>query len=728
MRAKLIGVLSALFVSLAAAAGAQTPTSTVPTPTVGPQPTPTPPAPIYLSDPTIVNTDTTSNQRRPSVAVGADGNYLIVWNSDAAQLGYYDIKGQLFTHDGVKIGGEFQVDQAGANRVQYTPDIAADGLGNYVVVWADFNQTVTDSEIWARRYDGAANPLGGAVQVNTYTTAKQRIPRVAADSIGQFVVVWESEGQDGSGLGVFGQQFDETGAPVGSEFAVNNTGTTGDQDRPAVDMDDLGFTVAFGDGNGGIAAREFGTFATEGSSQFPVFGPNHRFADVARLDGASNTFYVAENTSTGGIDGVRTENSVPQTVFPIAQDGFGPRLSHAPMVFPLSSGPQSGPGQRTALVYASPLGMLAALFDLDPGEFPEFFEAVDQPVPVLNGVNPGDIGIGGDGQLVVTAADTSASGSDVYHGRGGAPRPTPIDPPLGLFEPSQSTSFSPALFNGGLTALGVLGDLVMVVPTLQLGPTLGTVDDSTADYGTIPAGATQDCSATGDCYAVTMTGPRPGVHWDEAVVETLSTGVHKTWILHVGSSFADVPTTNLFYKFIENLLHNGVTGGGACGGYCPTDGVKRQQMAVFLLKSRFGPSFTPPPATGTIFTDVTLANPFAAWIEALYLLGITGGCSGGPPPAPTQFCPDAIVNRQQMAVFLLKTLEGSAYVPPDAAGIFQDVPLTNPFVKWIEELYARQVTGGCVANPLQYCPTNPTNRQQMAAFLVKTFGLLLYGP
>ena len=52
----------------------------------------------------------------------------------------------------------------------------------------------------------------------------------------------------------------------------------------------------------------------------------------------------------------------------------------------------------------------------------------------------------------------------------------------------------------------------------------------------------------------------------------------------------------------------------------------------------------------------------------------------------------------------------------------------GPFVKWIEELYNRAVTGGCVSVPLQYFPTNPTNRQQMAAFLVKTFGLLLYGP
>lgn len=232
-------------------------------------PTPTPPPHLYLSDETVVNTQTTNNQKRPSVAVGTDGNYLVAWNGEAVQQFYFDIQAQLFTQDGVKIGGEFQVDQAGANRVQYTPEIAADGLGNYVVVWADFNQTVTDSEIWMRRFDGAANPLGSAVQVNTYTTGRQQLPQVAADSTGKFVVVWESQGQDGDGLGVFGQQFDAAGAPVGGEFAVN-TNTTGDQDRAAVAMDDAGFTVMSNDGPSDVSGRDFGAFASLGG-QFGIF-------------------------------------------------------------------------------------------------------------------------------------------------------------------------------------------------------------------------------------------------------------------------------------------------------------------------------------------------------------------------------------------------------------------------------------------------------------------------
>jgi hypothetical protein len=53
-------------------------------------------------------------------------------------------------------------------------------------------------------------------------------------------------------------------------------------------------------------------------------------------------------------------------------------------------------------------------------------------------------------------------------------------------------------------------------------------------------------------------------------------------------------------------------------------------------------------------------------------------------------------------------------------------PCPSPFANWIEELYAEGITGGCGVGIS--CPNNPNTRGQMAVFLVKTFGLLLYGP
>jgi hypothetical protein len=80
-----------------------------------------------------------------------------------------------------------------------------------------------------------------------------------------------------------------------------------------------------------------------------------------------------------------------------------------------------------------------------------------------------------------------------------------------------------------------------------------------------------------------------------------------------------------------------------------------------------------------------------------------------------------------MAVFLLKTLEGIAYVPPACvAPTFSDVPCSSGFARWVNELALRGVTAGCA--PGLYCPNNPNTRAQMAVFLTTTFGLSLYGP
>ena len=99
--------------------------------------------------------------------------------------------------------------------------------------------------------------------------------------------------------------------------------------------------------------------------------------------------------------------------------------------------------------------------------------------------------------------------------------------------------------------------------------------------------------------------------------------------------------------------------------------------------------------------------------------GVSSGCSADPP----LYCPQGEVTREQMAVFLLATLEGSGYVPPPATGVFDDVPVSSPFAPWIEELAGRGITAGCSTDPPLYCPGDAVNRAQMAVFLVSTFGL-----
>ena len=113
--------------------------------------------------------------------------------------------------------------------------------------------------------------------------------------------------------------------------------------------------------------------------------------------------------------------------------------------------------------------------------------------------------------------------------------------------------------------------------------------------------------------------------------------------------FTDVPCTSGFSPWINELVAEGITGGCGTGIYCPTDPVKRQQMAVLLLKTLEGPGYTPPACVVASFTDVPCSSPFAPWIYDLVARNVTGGCGSGI------YCPAAAATRGQMAVFMVKT-------------------------------------------------------------------------
>ena len=180
------------------------------------------------------------------------------------------------------------------------------------------------------------------------------------------------------------------------------------------------------------------------------------------------------------------------------------------------------------------------------------------------------------------------------------------------------------------------------------------------------------------------------------------------------ANFLDVPGGHPFYDFVARLVRNGVSGGLGGGLYGVANPTLRQQMAVFLLKGKFGVCYVPPPCAN-VFPDVPCPSPFADWIEALLAEEITGGCGGG------LFCPQSPVRRDQMAAFLLKAKHGVGYLPPACTGLFDDVACPSLFADWIEELWLEGITGGCGGN--SYCPLNNVTRGQMAVFVVKTFVL-----
>jgi len=185
------------------------------------------------------------------------------------------------------------------------------------------------------------------------------------------------------------------------------------------------------------------------------------------------------------------------------------------------------------------------------------------------------------------------------------------------------------------------------------------------------------------------------------------------------ADFLDVAQADPFHSFVEKVFRSHVASGYGSGFYGRDDAMTRAQMAVFLVKGGLGPGTIPEACSGQ-FVDVPCPSLFADWIEKLRDEQISSGCQQFPP----MYCPGANVTRAQMAVFLLKTLHGSSYVPPACTGIFQDVACPGAFaVDWIEDLYNSEITAGCSVAPPLYCPDGPVSRGQMAVFVVRAFGL-----
>ncbi len=253
-----------------------------------------------------VNSYTTFEQQYPSVSVDAAGNYVVAWESSGSSggdTGSVSIQTRRFAADGTALGAQFQVNTYTTGG-QLNPQVALDSAGNFLVVWNSDGSTGTDNNstsIQGRRYaaDGAA--LGGQFQVNSYTTSGQRYPAAVADSEGNFIVVWDSFGSNGtdtSSFSIQAQCFAANGAALGAQFQVN-TYTTSVQRYPTVAVD--------GAGNFLVVWQSLGSSGTDSDSfsirgrRFDVHGvPVGADAQVNSYTTSSQELPVVASTGAGG--------------------------------------------------------------------------------------------------------------------------------------------------------------------------------------------------------------------------------------------------------------------------------------------------------------------------------------------------------------------------------------------------------------------------------------------
>ncbi|MCR6500860.1 putative Ig domain-containing protein [Shinella sp. CPCC 101442] len=181
---------------------------------------------------TRVNSPAFSGQYHPEITALSDGGWVVTWESNGQDGSGYGVYQQAYHADGTPQGCETQVNSYTSGN-QYRPRITALSDGGWVVTWTSNGQDGSGYGVYQQAYQADGSPQGGETQVNSYTTHNQADPQITALSDGGWVVTWVSYGQDGSGSGVYQQAYQADGTPHGSETQVNSY-TAGIQYDPRI--------------------------------------------------------------------------------------------------------------------------------------------------------------------------------------------------------------------------------------------------------------------------------------------------------------------------------------------------------------------------------------------------------------------------------------------------------------------------------------------------------------
>lgn len=192
----------------------------------------------------LVNTTTAKSQEDAEVTGLADGNFVVVWESEGQDGSSQGVYGQIYNSQGSKVGGEFQVNTTTTNS-QENPSVTNLADGGFIVTWESREQDGDGEGIYGQRYNGNGNIIGNEFLLNTTTNDDQDVPTVVGLADGGFVTVWVSEGQDGSGEGIYIQRFDSSNNPVGNELQVNTETSKPQRDPHITGLTNGSFVVTW---------------------------------------------------------------------------------------------------------------------------------------------------------------------------------------------------------------------------------------------------------------------------------------------------------------------------------------------------------------------------------------------------------------------------------------------------------------------------------------------------
>jgi hypothetical protein len=229
-------------------------------------------------------------QRSPEMVVDSSGNTIVVWWDDRTGANTAIYAQKLNSTGDPQWGADDLLVNGTLSGDHEEPDIAIDSDDNVVIVWFDRNSL----DLYAQKLDSDGNALwdSGCIRVNQNTTSWQVDPKVAMDSNGDAIFVWQDGRVATSDYDIYAQKLNGTGvAKWGANDTRVNQNTDGLQQwEPAIALDSNDFAyVVWGDERAGttdddIYAQKLNTSGTVlwGSSDRKV----NQNTDSARQQGA----------------------------------------------------------------------------------------------------------------------------------------------------------------------------------------------------------------------------------------------------------------------------------------------------------------------------------------------------------------------------------------------------------------------------------------------------------
>ena len=225
-----------------------------------------------LGDEFVVSTTTAGWQVLPRAAMNSDGECVVTWSAEEPASGTWKVYARRFHASGQPEAEELLVTES--TDTQFLSAVDVNSTGEFVVAWA--GQADGDNDLYARRFDGSGTPIGDAVRVSSASSGSQTTAAVALANSGRALVSWSSQDQDGDGWGIYGRVLDVDGTPTGDEFRINTT-TDNDQAWACVATDGrddfLAVWVGQGPGDGvGVFGQRFELPTTQDRSPHEIVG------------------------------------------------------------------------------------------------------------------------------------------------------------------------------------------------------------------------------------------------------------------------------------------------------------------------------------------------------------------------------------------------------------------------------------------------------------------------